>query len=272
MQGRLSPKINNLIQAFPVDNWRQEFVEANSIGMKLMEWTLDYKDIYLNPIMHEQGRDEILELSKKHKISIPSLTGDCFMQMPFWKESNVDEITLKKIFIDVLKAASKLGIQHVVIPIVDNGKLESKAQEELLLSFLLENIQLIKSHSLNILFESDLDPINLQKFIKQFPQESFGINYDIGNSASLGYDPKKEFEFYGQYVRNVHVKDRRFKGDTVFLGRGDANFKLVYENLKKISYKGNFILQTARAKDNDHKSVLEEFRNMTFDLLSKNFI
>ena len=34
------------------------------------------------------------------------------------------------------------------------------------------------------------------------------VNYDSGNSASLGYDPTDEFAAYGERVGSVHIKDR----------------------------------------------------------------
>ena len=50
----------------------------------------------------------------------------------------------------------------------------------------------LKDLDLRILFESDLNPKDLKKFIDQFNPEVFGINYDIGNSASLGYNHQEE--------------------------------------------------------------------------------
>ena len=85
MQGRLSPLIDGKIQAFPWDYWKDEFVKAKRIGLVTMEWTLDYERLYENPFMSDFGQKEILYLMKKYSISIPSLTGDCFMQSPFYK-------------------------------------------------------------------------------------------------------------------------------------------------------------------------------------------
>ena len=107
--------------------------------------------------------------------------------------------------------------------------------------------------------------INYQKVI-------LGINYDIGNSAALGYDPTEEFNLIGSRVKNIHIKDRKFKGETIALGKGCANFNLVFKNLREINFQGNFILQTARAKDNNHKEVLLEYKKFTMDLLSSYFV
>ena len=124
---------------------------------------------------------------------------------------------------------------------------------------------------IKILFESDNEPSKLKIFIDKLPNTYFGINYDIGNSAALGYDPEEELNLIGSRVKNIHIKDRKFQGDTTVLGEGNANFNLVFKN-KRINFQGNFILQTARAKDNNHKKVLMEYKEFTMDLLSKYFV
>ena len=53
-----------------------------------------------------------------------------------------------------------------------------------------------------------MKPSELLKFIKNF-DANFGVNYDTGNSASLGYDPSEEISVYGHRIINVHIKDRK---------------------------------------------------------------
>jgi len=54
MQGRLSPMLQGKIQSFPEKNWRKEFFYAHKLKLKFIEWTLDYKNLYKNPIFHEK--------------------------------------------------------------------------------------------------------------------------------------------------------------------------------------------------------------------------
>ena len=65
MQGRLSPMVGNKIQAFPSKNWFKEFKIAKSIGISLMEWTVDQNKLYKNPLFTDTGRNKIQSLSKK---------------------------------------------------------------------------------------------------------------------------------------------------------------------------------------------------------------
>lgn len=263
IQGRLSPMIDNKIQAFPWGNWQEEFFLAGENNFQLIEWTLDQSDLYLNPIMTNEGRSEIKKLSYKHNVKIPSLTGDCFMQSPFWKASESDKAVLEQDFINVCDASSKLDISLIVVPLVDNGTIENESQEDYLVTFLMDHASKFQLNNQKIVFESDFDPGRLHEFIQRFDSRNFGINYDVGNSAALGYNVDDEFNAYGKNIMNVHIKDRKYNGTTVPLGQGDANFDKVFKNLSKFSYQGNLILQTARALDDNHIEPLVKYRNMT---------
>ena len=268
MQGRLSPVANGKIQEFPWDNWQNEFVTASNLGFCSMEWTLDQEKLSKNPLMTKQGRAEIKELSKNFGIKVPSLTGDCFMQAPFWKLFGKDGENRKEDLISILDACFELGVALIVIPLVDEGRIENKDQENALLDFLHEKENIISNKGIQILFESDFDPKRLKAFIGKFNSEIFGINYDIGNSAALGFDVEEEFAAYGDRVINIHVKDRVLNGNTVPLGDGNADFNSVFKNLNSIGYQGNYILQTARSKSGDHSGVLIEYKRIIETLIN----
>ena len=261
MQGRLSPIIGGRIQSFPWECWQQEIGLANKLDIKTMEWTLDYDRLYENPLMTKNGQREIVSLCKANGFSIPSLTGDCFMQAPFWKVNDVSyRQQLKNDFKSIVRACSNVGIELIVIPLVDGGSLENYEQEMILIDFLLQQQPFLKEIGLRIIFESDFSPAELNRFITQFDKDIFGINYDIGNSASLGLCPEEEFSFFGDRILNVHVKDRLLGGTTVPLGDGHADFCNVYRLLKSLNYRGNYILQTARADDDNHSEVLLKYK------------
>ena len=117
-----------------------------------------------------------------------------------------------------------------------------------------------------VLFEMDYKPKLIIPFIKKFKSNRVGINYDTGNSASLGYDLLQELKYF-KYVKNIHIKDRKLFGTTVRLGEGNVDFKKFFKLLHSKNYKGNLILQTARSKNNRH--TLELKKNINF---IKNYI
>lgn len=263
MQGRLSPLVEGRIQAFPWATWADEFEKADNCEIGLMEWTLDQDRLYDNPPLTPAGQAEIRALCDRYSLAIPSLTGDCFMQAPFWKADAQTSKDLQNDFVAVVKACQAVGIRMLVVPLVDNGRLDTRAQEDALVDFLLSQEGYFRSCGVSVIFESDFVPSELARFISRLPSDVFGINYDIGNSAALGFQPKDEFASYGHRITNVHVKDRVLGGTTVALGTGNAQFEVVFAELARIGYRGNFILQTARAADDSHAQTLCRYRDMT---------
>tara|TARA_B100000787_G_C16195893_1_gene300810 strand:+ start:1091 stop:1915 length:825 start_codon:yes stop_codon:yes gene_type:complete len=263
MQGRLSAKIGKKIQAFPSKNWKVEFFKAKSLGLKSIEWTLDYRNLKKNPILSKKGQVEIKRLSKKNSIKINSITGDCFMQNPFWKKKNNQK--LLNDLIKIIHSCKILGIKYLVVPLVDNGSIVNKKDEKKLLDSCKYILKYLKKSNVKVVFESDFPPKKLKNFIEKFDKRYFGINYDVGNSAGLDYEIDDEFRFYGKYIYNLHIKDRVKFGKTVRLGNGNADFLKLFKNLKKIKYTKNLILQTARSNNNRN---IEEIK-INLDYLKK---
>lgn len=269
MQGRLCERVDGKIQAFPWRDWENEFSAAAAIGLHLMEWTLDQERLYENPLMTADGQEKIRTLCQKHDLAIPSLTGDCFMQAPFWKIDGQARTDLQSDFLAIGRACAAVGIRMIVVPLVDNGRLETAEQENVLIEFLLAQHSFLSEHNLQVIFECDFTPVELARFIVPLPAERFGINYDLGNSAALGFKPAEEFAAYGARVLNVHIKDRVLGGTTVPLKTGSADFEAAFSALAKQNYQGNFILQTARAAEGNHSEVLSSYRDMTLQWMQQ---
>lgn len=269
MQGRLSPQVDGKIQAFPALCWQAEFESAKHNGFSLMEWTLDQDGLYLNPLLTTSGQAEIRELRQAHGIALSSLTGDCFMQSPFWKAEGPAREALLQDFLAVAQACSAVGIAMMVVPLVDNGRLENREQEDQLVDTLQKESAFLATLGVKVVFESDFGPDELARFMARLAPARFGINYDIGNSASLGMDPIAEISAYGERILNVHIKDRVLGGTTVPLGTGNANFDQVFAALARAGYQGTYILQTARAADGQHAEALCRYRDMALDWIKR---
>jgi len=269
MQGRLSEVIDGKIQSFPWGCWQEEFRQAREIEIALMEWTLDQDDLYKNPFMTVEGQKAIIRLSEENGIKIPSLTGDCFMQAPFWKTASGNRKDLIDDFNAVVFACGSLNVQILVVPLVDNGALTSEKEESYLIDVLADHQTMLVENGVKIAFESDFAPTALERFIGKMNPNIFGINYDIGNSASLGFKVNEEFKSYGDRILNVHIKDRQLGGTTVPLGEGNADFEAVFANLSESGYKGNYILQTARDASGQHTEAIKHYLDMTINWIAE---
>ena len=58
MQGRLSPRIDGKIQAYPAGTWQKEFEIAQEIGYAAIEWIVE-KPVETNALMTTSGKKEI---------------------------------------------------------------------------------------------------------------------------------------------------------------------------------------------------------------------
>ncbi len=79
MQGRLSPRIDGKIQAFPLNNWESEFKTAEEIGFTSIEWIVE-NPLDLNPLLSEAGIKKIKELIFNTNVKIDFIWADVFMQ------------------------------------------------------------------------------------------------------------------------------------------------------------------------------------------------
>ena len=211
-----------------------------------MEWTIDHYGFFQNPLMNTKHHKFIKEICRKYKIKINSITADFFMEKPFWKQKNQSHY-LKKIE-ELVEKCGSLKIKYIVLPLVDNSSIKNKITENIVVRELLKLQGKLLKNKVICLFESDFAPKKLLNFLKRFNSRSYGLNYDLGNSASLGYNIDEEFKFCRKYIKNVHLKDRLKNGPSVRFGLGDANFKKLFKNLKKIKYSGALILQSSRSK------------------------
>jgi len=259
IQGRLSPVTNNRIQQFPWDSWQNEFKIASTIDIKIVEWTIDTFKFNENPLINLNQWEEIKIIAGKNNIWIPSVTCDYFMENPPWKN---DLNLVKEGIISILQGMKNISSKILVVPLVDNSSLLDSSSVKIVENFFKDLIPEISQNKLQIAFECDLNPEKLSEFISKFDRNYFGINYDIGNSSNLGFNPTEEFKAYGSRIINVHVKDRKLNGTTVPLGEGDADFIGIFSLLHEENYQGNLILQTARSKEGKDTEVLVKYKRL----------
>ena len=252
MQGRLvNPEKRNTIQFFPQKNWKKEILIAKKLKLNLMEWTINYENLKKNPIYSSNGSKKIRTFIKKNKFKVQSATFDFFMQKPFFKEKK--NFFYLKLLKKIIRNVQILGVKYIVIPLVDNSSIKNINQEIEIVKEMNKLSGLLCKNN-KILFEIDYKPEKVLNFINKFNYK-FGINYDTGNSASLNYDFEKEKKYFG-HVYNIHIKDRVKFGKTVRLGKGNWKSKKFFSYLKKIKYKKNLILQTARSANNNHENEI----------------
>jgi hexulose-6-phosphate isomerase len=187
------------------------------------------------------------------------------MQAPFWRAEGTD---LLQEFAAVADACGALGVGILVVPLVDNGFSQAPEHGGRLFEGMMSLSHRLRELNLMVAFELDVPPAEQAAFIAAYPADRFGICFDIGNSAGLGWDPAEEISLLGSRIVNVHVKDRLRGGGTVRLGDGAAQLGAVFSLLRRAGYAGDYVLQTARAADGDHAGALARYRDLVANLLA----
>ena len=249
MQGRLLPKFKNRYQAHPLGYWKGEFTIAKEIGLSYIEFILDHNDYEKNPLMSDLGINEIENIIQKTGIGVRSICADIFMEAPLHSDNNFISNTSKEILLKLIENSAKLGITDIVIPCVDQSTLKGEADQNRLIENLKEPINLANKRKINLALETDLAPIPFLNLLNNLDPGVVKVNYDIGNSASLGFDIFEEFKLYGNRISDIHIKDRVLGGSSVVLGAGNANFKSFFDVFSKIDFNGPIVMQVYRDEE-----------------------
>jgi len=246
IQGRLLPKYKGRYQAHPVGYWKDEFFIASSIGLDCIEFILDFNDAKINPLIKDGGIEEIKKIVVDSGVQVNTICADYFMEAPLHsKDVNLANYS-KDMLIVLLESAIKLNVSDIVIPCVDQSKLSNQEEIERFIEAIMPLVRVAEDNNINFSLETDLPPKQFLSLLEYFDSSNVTVNYDIGNSAALGYNPEEELTVYGHKISDIHIKDRVFDEGPIVLGEGDADFNAFFKKLIEFDYKGPFIMQTYR--------------------------
>lgn len=264
IQGRLLPKYKGRYQAHPVGYWSEEFEVASRLDLQFIEFIFDYCDYELNPLYSRTGINEIRDLIDKTSVGVRSVCADFLMERPFHSK-NSEEVKESQLIIGrLLSNLAMLEVKDLVVPCVDQSALLDDNDIDRFIINIEPMMELASKYDINLALETDLHPKAFGQLLDLLPSGNITVNYDTGNSASLGFNPIEEFSIYGKRISDIHIKDRKYNSGSVILGTGDVRFDLFLEALKSIKYCAPFIMQAYR--DDEGVAVflqqLETFKNL----------
>jgi len=248
MQGRLGPPVPGKFQSFPRERWAVEFSAAAAVPLDGIEWIYDVHGAGSNPLETDAGLAEIKELSRRHAVAVRSLCADYFMDLPLLRVPDQQRRERLTRLEWLLGRCALLGIERVVLPFVDASRIETAAETAMVLDCLRQVLPRAEACRVELHLETSLSPFVFAALLAQLEHPLVWVNYDSGNSSSLGYRPEEEFQAYGSRIGSVHIKDRLAGGGTVPLGSGAADFGMLREYLSTIDYRRDFVLQAARGE------------------------
>ena len=225
-----------------------EFALAAAAELEAIEWIYDEAGALSNPLPTEDGRVRMGELACENGVRVLSVCADCFMERPLLHGAVVDRAERWAHLRSLLSWAQRAGIERIVLPFVDQSAIDPESDVIDAVTSLKALLGDLKNTGIELHLETSLPPRRFAEMLAELPPPFFRVNYDSGNSASLGYRPRDEFDAYGGRIGSVHVKDRVRGGGSVTLGTGDTDFDAVFGGLRDLGYSGHFILQAARGE------------------------
>lgn len=251
MQGRLLPPFEGRFQAFPADGWREEFSRAQAAGLHCIEWIYEVPHEADNPLGSDAGLDEMRAMTARTGVRVRSICADYYMQRRLIGADGRADAAVVQHLEWLTGRAGLLGITYMVLPFVDQSALKSEAERDELARVLAGLLPRAQAAGVELHLETDLPPALFAGLLGKVGHPFLKANYDIGNSAALGYDPDEELVALKRFLGSVHVKDRVRGGGTVPLGTGNADFAACFRRIKDAGFDRWFILQAARDPERD---------------------
>ena len=259
MQGRLLPPAGSY-QCFPAEGWEREFAAAAQAGLQCIEWIYDVGAEQANPLGSEEGQERMRNLSQAHGVAVRSVCADYFMERPLLRCGEAELESRLATLRWLLQACARMGAGRVVLPFVDNSRMETSAERRQVAQALARVLPDAAATGVELHLETALAPPDFETFLDALPDPLVRVTYDSGNSASLGFPVAEEWSRYGPRIGSVHIKDRVRGGGSVPLGSGDADFPELFAWIRKSGYDGDLILQAARREPGEELALARENR------------
>ena len=98
------------------------------------------------------------------------------------------------LILDLHSNCKEIGVNQIIIPLVDSSSIKKIDYREKFILKFNDLLSQISSDDVKFVLETDLPPNDFLQLINNFDNKILGVNYDSGNSASLGYNPNSEFD------------------------------------------------------------------------------
>jgi sugar phosphate isomerase/epimerase len=185
MQGRLSSDSGGRFQFFPHE-WESEFLLAREMGFYGIEWICDWQEMEedSNPLLIEAQAAQVAHKAQGVGIAITAVCADWYMKYDLRDASQSAGDWLDR----AIEATRFTTEKRIVVPLLEKNAPETKEEERRIVSHLGAHVRLAQECGAVLAFETEMDVHRLISFIDSFQSDAVGVNYDIGNCTSYGFD------------------------------------------------------------------------------------
>jgi L-ribulose-5-phosphate 3-epimerase len=243
MQGRLSPRPANRLQAFPHQTWAEEFAQAKRLGFSYLEWIYEAERAQENPIASAAGRASIRACAEASGLPVGSVCADYFMIHRLAGGSAQARTEHAAALSELVRWTRELGAKRILLPLLETSALSTPE----LVREVTESIQSVcpTLDECNVVLglEMEIAGPDYAAVIRGIGHDKVRAYYDTGNSTAQGFDIGKDILPLLPLLEAVHLKDRVVNGTSRPFGLGAANFLEFFAALATSGYRGDLLTQ-----------------------------
>ena len=244
MQGRLSPRPPNGLQAFPWDRWQREFSVARDAGFDCIEWIFEAERAFENPIWTESGQRSIVREVSRTGVLVRSVCADYFMVHRLAGDRPAAVAHAVGVLKQLIVNAAFIGAERILLPLLETSAIDSPELEDQAVDSIRQCLPLAETHGVTLGLEMEVPGERYAAIIERLSSRRVRAYYDTGNSAATGVDIAEDVRPLLPVLEAVHVKDRELHGESRPLGKGVADLPGFFDVLSSAGFRGDFVLQS----------------------------
>lgn len=243
MQGRLSARPSDRLQAFPHASWRDEFPRAKRLGFGAIEWIFEADRHAENPISTAEGRRAIQAVSHESGLEVGSVCADYFMIKRLAGEPEAARRENTAVLAELIAWTHEIGASRILVPLLETSAVESEELKEQVVGSLRQVAKVAAHHGVVLGLETELPGAEYLDLVARVGHPNVRAYYDVGNSTAQGRDVASDVEPLLGELYAVHLKDRKRFGGSMPIGTGDTNFGGFFQVLQRHGFAGDMVLQ-----------------------------
>jgi L-ribulose-5-phosphate 3-epimerase len=243
MQGRLSPRPANRLQAFPHQTWPEEFAQAKRLGFSYLEWIYEAERAQENPIASAAGRASIRACAQASGLPVGSVCADYFMIHRLAGGSAEARSEHAAALSELVRWAQELGATRILLPLLETSAVSTAELVREVTESIRSVCPTLDQCNIVLGLEMEIAGKDYAAVIRGIGHDKVRAYYDTGNSTAQGFDIARDILPLLPLLEAVHLKDRVVNGTSQPFGLGAANFSEFFGVLAASGYSGDFLTQ-----------------------------
>ena len=243
MQGRLSPRPESRLQAFPHETWPEEFARAKELGFSYIEWIYEAERARENPIASAAGRMAIRACAAASGLPVGSVCADYFMVHRLAGGTEQARIENAAALSELVRWTRELGATRILLPLLETSAVDTPEQKRQVTESIRRVCPALEVYGVALGLEMEIPGTEYAALIHGVGHPQVRAYYDTGNSTAQGFDIATDILPLLSVLEAVHLKDRVVAGTSRPFGSGAANFPGFFAELARAGYVGDFLTQ-----------------------------